>query len=75
MRFSQLSSVADEMNVPDALTMLVRLKNDIEVCRNQLTPLFELSEQNKTYGMSDVIAGRIDALNKHIWMLDATTKV
>ena len=75
MRFSQLSSIADEMNVPDALTMLVRLRNDIEVCRNQLTPLFELSEQNKTYGLSDVIAGRIDALNKHIWMLTATTRI
>jgi starvation-inducible DNA-binding protein len=74
-RFSQLSSIADEMNVPDALTMLVRLRNDIEVCRNQLTPLVELSEQTKTYGLSDVIAGRIDALNKHLWMLNATTKV
>ena len=74
-RFSQLSSIADEQNVPDALTMLARLKNDIVTCRDQLTPLFELSESSKTYGLSDVIAGRIDALNKHIWMLTATTKV
>jgi starvation-inducible DNA-binding protein len=74
-RFSQLSSIADEQNVPDALTMLARLKNDIEVCRNQLTILVEVSEENKTYGLSDVIAGRIDALNKHLWMLNATIKV
>ena len=30
-RFGQLSSVADEMNVPDALTMLARLKNDLSL--------------------------------------------
>lgn len=74
-RFSQLSSVADETNVPDALTMLARLKNDLVAYRDQLTQLFEVSESSKTYGLSDVIAGRIDAMNKHIWMLTATTKV
>ena len=74
-RFQQLAQVNDETNVPDALTMLARLKNDMIVCRDQLTPLFELSESSKTFGLSDFIAGRIDALNKHIWMLNASTKV
>lgn len=75
IRFSESSIIEDETGVPDALTMLIKLKNDLVSCRDQLTSLFEVSEQSQTYGLSDIIAGRIDALNKHIWMLTATAKV
>jgi len=73
-RFTELSQIADETMVADAMTMISRTLQDLNTCKAQLIPLFELSEQSKTYGLSDFIAGRIDALSKHIWMFSAITK-
>jgi starvation-inducible DNA-binding protein len=73
-RFTELSQIADEIMVADAMTMISRTLQDLNTCKAQLIPLFELSEQSKTYGLSDFIAGRIDALSKHIWMFSATMK-
>jgi DNA-binding ferritin-like protein len=73
-RFTELSQIADETMVADAMTMISRTLQDLNTCKAQLIPLFELSEQSKTYGLSDFIAGRIDALSKHIWMFSATMK-
>ena len=73
-RYSQLSQVADETVIPDALTMAARLLADTNTLIALLSTAFEVSEQNKQYGLSDFIAGRIDAMRKHAWMLRATTK-
>lgn len=73
-RFADLTQVQDETMVPNAMIMIERLLQDVNLCKGQLTPLFEMSEQNKTYGLSDFIAGRIDSLSKHAWMLSATLK-
>jgi len=73
-RFGELSQIQDETMVPSAMIMIEHILQDIRVCKSQLIPLFELSEQNKTYGLSDFIAGRIDVLSKHAWMLSATLR-
>ena len=73
-RFAELSQVQEETMVPTAMIMIERLLQDVRVCKDQLTTLFEISEKNRTYGLSDVIAGRIDAMSKHAWMLSATLR-
>lgn len=71
-RFSEMTLVQDETSIPNALTMISRLLADARVLKEQLTTTFYMSEQMRQPGLSDFIAGRIDAMNKHIWMLSAT---
>jgi DNA-binding ferritin-like protein len=40
-----------------------------------LTELFMMLEENHLHGFGDFIAGRIDAHNKHQWMLQKHTEV
>lgn len=71
-RFSELTLIQDETSIPDALTMISRLLDDAKTLRDNLVATFYVSEQIRQPGLSDFIAGRIDAMNKHIWMLSAT---
>lgn len=73
-RFSELSQIADENTIPDNLTMARRLLDDTNSIINLLSLTFEKSEEFKQYGLSDFIAGRIDAFRKHAWMLRASVK-
>lgn len=74
-RFSDLSMIQDETSIPDALSMVSRLLADARIVKTQLTTTFYLSEEMRQPGLSDFLAGRIDAMNKHIWMLAATLGV
>lgn len=71
-RFSELTLIPDESVVPDALSMVSRLLTDAKRLRDYLTQTFYMSEEMRQPGLSDFLAGRIDAMNKHIWMLSAT---
>ena len=72
VRFSELSVIQDETSIPDALSMVSRLLADARVLRDNLASAFYMSEQMRQPGLSDFLAGRVDAMNKHIWMLAAT---
>lgn len=71
-RFSELTLIQDETTIPDALTMVSRILADAKILRDHLVATFYMSEEMRQPGLSDFIAGRIDAMNKHIWMLSAT---
>lgn len=73
-RYAELSIIQEENMIPDSLTMADRLLSDTYIVIEQLNSVFETSEQNKKYGLSDFIAGRIDMMNKWAWQLRATTK-
>ena len=73
-RFSELSLVIGDETIPDGISMANRLLSDTYIVIEQLNSVFETSEQNKKYGLSDFIAGRIDMMNKWAWQLRATTK-
>jgi starvation-inducible DNA-binding protein len=73
-RFSMLTQVDDETEILDSKQMVIELLNDNEKMVKLLKMVFELSEQNRESGFSDFIAGRIDAHQKHGWMLRATLK-
>lgn len=73
-RFSMLSRIEDETNVPGAEQMTAELLSDSEKMANILKLVFQLSEQEGEHGLSDFLAGRLDAHRGHQWMLRATLK-
>lgn len=73
-RFSELSLVEEDNTLVPANVMIGRLLNDTYIVIEHLTAVYELCENNKKYGLSDFIAGRIDTLNKFAWQLKATLK-
>lgn len=73
-RFSMLTQVDDETNILSQDAMLVELAQDNEKMIRLLKMVFQTSEANQEFGFSDFIAGRIDAHQKHGWMLKASLK-
>ena len=73
-RFSMLTQVEDELNMLEDRAMLAELLNDSDKMVKLLKIVFDLSEQAGEHGLSDFIAGRMDAHRKHSWMLRATLK-
>jgi len=71
-RFAELTLIQDETSFPDAMTMVSRLLADAKTLHENLVALFYTSEEMRQPGLSDFLAGRIDAMTKHIWMLSAT---
>jgi len=73
-RYKELSIVKDELNIPDASNMMNRLKMDNKSIIDQLTKTQALAEQNKKMGLANFLQDRIDAHEKHGWMLRSITK-
>jgi len=73
-RFMDLSQIEQEARIIDAEEMHSKLIESNTKVMAILTELFELLEDNKIYGFADFIGGRIDAHNKHQWMLKSTLK-
>jgi len=73
-RFSELTDIEDELTVPMAIEMANRLKADNEVVLASLNMAFKLANEFDKQGLADYLAGRIDAHNKHAWMLRSITK-
>ncbi len=71
-RFSVLSVIEDEVEVLPADAMIAELLNDNEKVIKLLKIVFDLSEQEGKHGFSDFLAGRMDAHEKHGWMLRST---
>lgn len=73
-RLSMLSQVNDETDIPKPTDMLNELLADSEKMIKLLKMVFEVSEKYNEPGLSDFLAGRIDAHQKHSWMLRASLK-
>jgi starvation-inducible DNA-binding protein len=73
-RFSMLTAIEDETDIPDARTMTAELLADSDKMSELFKVIFQLSEQEGEHGLSDFLAGRQDAHRKHSWMLRATLK-
>ena len=73
-RFSMLSRVDDENGVPDAKGMVAELLQDSEQMVQIFKATFKIAEGLNEQGLADFIAGRIDAHQKHAWMLRSTLK-
>lgn len=73
-RFSQLTTIQDEIAIPDALVMISRLTADNERVLASLNKSYEAAERSKNYGISNFLQDRITAHEKHGWMLRSFTK-
>jgi starvation-inducible DNA-binding protein len=73
-RYTDLSIVKDELNIPPALSMMTKLTVDNQAIIDQLTKTQALAESNKKMGLANFLQDRIDAHEKHGWMLRSITK-
>jgi starvation-inducible DNA-binding protein len=73
-RFSMLTQIEDEVSILPKEQMVATLLEDNLRIIKLLKLVFQASESHNEYGFSDFIAGRIDAHNKHGWMLRASLK-
>ena len=73
-RFMDLAGIEQESTIPGSDEMYKRLIASNEKVITGLTELFMMLEDNHLHGFGDFIAGRIDAHNKHQWMLKSTLK-
>jgi starvation-inducible DNA-binding protein len=73
-RFLELTDIADEMTVPDASEMCRRLLADNTKVLTTLDYCFKMAETLNKQGLADFVAGRIDAHEKHGWMLRSSLK-
>lgn len=73
-RFSMLSKIEDETNVPEALSMVNELLSDSDKMADLIGLVFQIANKYNEQGLCDFLAGRQDAHRKHSWMLRSTLK-
>jgi starvation-inducible DNA-binding protein len=73
-RYTELSIVSDELNIPNAMSMMNKLNSDNAALIVQLTKTQALAEKEKKMGLANFLQDRIDAHEKHGWMLRSITK-
>lgn len=73
-RFSELSSMPDEVSQIDAREMLKRLLAANEVMLSSIIVCFEAATAENNQGLANFMAERQEAHRKHGWMLRSTLK-
>ena len=73
-RYAELSLIEDQTKIPRAELMFAELYRDNEIIIEHLNMTYDVSEAAKQYGISNFIAERLDAHNKHQWMIRSTLK-
>jgi starvation-inducible DNA-binding protein len=73
-RFSVLSYIQDETQVQAGEQMVAELLQDSENMVKILKRVYDIAEAEGQHGFSNFLAERMDAFNKHAWMLRATLK-
>lgn len=73
-RLVDMSSIEEATGVPDAKTMLNILKRDNDTFLAELVKAYDEAEKASEFGVSNYLQDRIQAHEKHAWMLRAITK-
>lgn len=73
-RFIQLSKVSGESGVPSPREMVLKLLHDNEIMIVLLTEACNMATKENKQGLANFLAARLEAHNKHRWMLRATAK-
>jgi starvation-inducible DNA-binding protein len=71
-RFSALTSIADELTIPDCQEMLMILLNDNNLVLNSLTAAYIQADSINEIGVANYLQDRIIQHKKHGWMLRAS---
>jgi starvation-inducible DNA-binding protein len=74
LRFTQLSKIQDEMNIPTGLAMMSKLSIDNDILIDELYVTDALCESLNQRGIQNHIQGQIEAHEKLRWMLKSFSK-
>lgn len=73
-RYSELTELEDQVEIPTAKSMIEKLIADSQIVLPSIIRCYQLAEQSGNHGLSNLMAERQDAHDKHLWMLTATLK-
>jgi len=73
-RFQELSLIQGQLKIPRSRLMIQELLADTQTVIDHLNVCFASAEQENQQGIADFVAGRIDAMGKHRWMLKSFLK-
>lgn len=73
-RFSELTKIADELNIPSAIEMIQKLVSDNDIVMTTLKKAYKEAENADMVGLSNFLQDRIDIHAKHGWMLKAIVR-
>jgi len=73
-RFQELSLVQGQLKIPRSRLMIQELLADTQTVIDHLNVCFASAEQENQQGIADFVAGRIDAMGRHRWMLKSFLK-
>jgi len=73
-RLMAYSKIDEGESIPDAKTMLVNLKKDNDKLLAILLQAYNVAEKDGSIGISNHLQTRLEAHEKHGWMLRAITK-
>jgi starvation-inducible DNA-binding protein len=73
-RFAELSEIKGQTMIPRAELMFAELLQDNQIVLHCLNECMDHAKNENNYGIENYIAERMDAHNKHGWMLKATLK-
>lgn len=73
-RLQALTQMEEDETIPSAREMLVRLRQDNDKYLAQLIKAYNEAETASEFGVSNYLQDRVQAHEKHAWMLRAITK-
>lgn len=73
-RFSQLSVIDDQINIPPAMKMMKELDMDNAKLKLELVKAYKLAESAGEVGLSNFLQDRFDIHSKHGWFLRSIVK-
>lgn len=73
-RIIDMSTITEADGIPDALTMISNLKRDNDLLLATLVQSYDEAEKASEFGISNFLQDRIQAHEKHAWMLRSITK-
>ena len=73
-RYAELTIIEDQVKIPRAKLMFVELLSDNEKMIDLLNGCFSSAEEENKQGIANFIAERLDAHEKHQWMIRSILK-
>lgn len=73
-RLMSMSKLDEAETIPDALTMISNLRRDNDLLLAQLLACYDEAEKQNEFGISNFLQDRIQAHEKHAWMLRSFLK-
>jgi starvation-inducible DNA-binding protein len=73
-RFKELTSIQESDDIPDALTMMSNLQSENNIMRASLMTAYNTANDTGEIGIANFLQDRVQAHEKHAWMLRSILK-